>query len=91
MNKKKVIILGGGAVGSVLAEAVSLNSNINLKMIGRKEHITRINSHKLEIGGHLKQKFKIMLFVYSSVPRILGSFSSCAFFQSRTPYRLPCS
>ena len=62
MRKKKVIVLGGGAVGSILAAAVSQKPGVNLKMIGRKEHITRINNHGLEIGGRLKEKFKINCF-----------------------------
>ncbi len=64
MRKKKVVVLGGGAVGSILAAAVSQKPGVNLKMIGRKEHITRINNHGLEIGGQLKEKekFKINCF-----------------------------
>jgi 2-dehydropantoate 2-reductase len=64
MRKKRVIVLGGGAVGSILAAAISQKPDVNLKMIGRKEHITTINNHGLEIGGQLKvkEKFKIHCF-----------------------------
>jgi 2-dehydropantoate 2-reductase len=64
MVKKRVIILGGGAIGSILAAAISQKPDVNLKMIGRKGHITRINTHGLEIGGQLeeKEKFKIHCF-----------------------------
>lgn len=48
---KKVIILGGGAVGSVIAAALSRNTGIRLSLIGRKPHIDIINKNGLRISG----------------------------------------
>jgi len=67
MRKKRVIVLGGGSVGSILAAAVSQKPDVNLKMIGRKEHITRINNRGLEIGGQLKEKEKFRINCFEKI------------------------
>ena len=36
-------------------------------MIGRKEHITRINNHGLEIGGQLKEKGKFRINCFETI------------------------
>ena len=58
MEIKKVIVLGGGAVGSVLAAALSEKTDIHLNLIGRKKHVQQINNHGLEINDQKKRIFK---------------------------------
>jgi 2-dehydropantoate 2-reductase len=57
MLKKKVIILGAGAVGSILGAALSQNPEVEVTLIGRKDHMDHINKEGLEISGSINRTF----------------------------------
>jgi 2-dehydropantoate 2-reductase len=54
---KKFIIFGGGAIGSVFASLLS--EKYEVLLIGRKEHVEKINAHGLQLTGDINKKFYI--------------------------------
>lgn len=54
---KKVFVLGGGAVGSVIAAALSHNPDIQIKLIGRKHHVEAIKKNGLKISGEMEKVY----------------------------------
>ena len=58
LNKKRIIILGGGAVGSSIAASLSNNSEIDTILIARKKHIEKINENGLELIGKVNDIFR---------------------------------
>lgn len=54
---EKIIIFGGGAIGSVFAALLSKKYDVLL--IGRKAHVEDINRHGLKLTGDINKKFYI--------------------------------
>jgi len=50
-NKRSVVIVGAGAIGSALAMACSKRSDLNVTAVGRSEHVARINENGLKVSG----------------------------------------
>ena len=59
LEKREITILGGGAIGSTIAAALSIQSNLNLKLIARKNHIQVIKKKGLQVSGKISRKFQI--------------------------------
>lgn len=57
MNFNKIIILGAGAVGSVLGAHLSRKNDVTL--IGRKSHVEAINQNNLSISGEVNEVFHV--------------------------------
>jgi 2-dehydropantoate 2-reductase len=53
-NKPRVVILGGGAVGSVIAAALAAKENLKPLLVGRGEHVRAIRERGLRVNGLLK-------------------------------------
>jgi len=53
----KIIILGAGAIGSLVGALLSKDNDVLL--IGRQEHVNEINKNGLEISGFINEDFKI--------------------------------
>ena len=53
----KIIILGAGAIGSLVGAMLSKDNDVVL--IGNKEHVDKINKNGLEISGKINKNFKI--------------------------------
>ncbi len=53
----KIIILGAGSIGSIIGALLSKNSDVLL--IGRKEHVEKINSCGLRITNKIKENIKV--------------------------------
>lgn len=54
-----VIILGAGALGSVLGALLSKNTNNKVLLIGNKQHVAIIKKHTLIVQGMIDEKFAI--------------------------------
>ena len=48
---KRVVILGGGAIGSVLAAALARKPGQETVLIGRRDHVQAIREHGLKVDG----------------------------------------
>ena len=59
LKKREITILGGGAIGSTIAAALSIQSNLNLKLIARKNHIQVIKKKGLQVSGKISNNFHI--------------------------------
>lgn len=55
-----IVVLGAGAIGSLFGGLLSKNNNVVL--VGRKDHVDRINKKGLDIQGKTKLKIKIPAF-----------------------------
>ena len=53
----KIIILGAGGIGSLVGALISKDNDVLL--IGRKEHVDKINNEGLELKGCLNENFKL--------------------------------
>ena len=53
----KIIILGAGAIGSLFGAKLSKSNNVIL--IGRKQHVDKINKNGLKITGLENKKYKL--------------------------------
>lgn len=53
----KIIILGAGGIGSLIGALLSKENDVLL--VGRKEHVDKINRDGLEIEGVIKGNFKV--------------------------------
>jgi 2-dehydropantoate 2-reductase len=54
---EKIIVFGGGAIGSVFAALLS--EKFDVLLIGRKPHVEEINRHGLQLSGDVNKKFYI--------------------------------
>lgn len=54
-----VIILGAGALGSVLGALLSKNTNNKVLLIGNKQHVAIIKKHTLIVQGMIDESFNI--------------------------------
>jgi 2-dehydropantoate 2-reductase len=52
-GKQGLVILGGGAVGSVIAAALAAKPGLEPLLVGRGEHVTAIRAHGLRVDGLL--------------------------------------
>ncbi len=56
--KGRIIILGGGAVGSSIAASLSNNPDHEIVLVARKDHLYRIDARGLELKGKINNNFK---------------------------------
>lgn len=59
MVKKKVVIFGAGAVGSVIAAALAEIPGLDLTLIGRKPHVRQISKQGLRLKGAMNKTYAI--------------------------------
>jgi len=50
-NKPHLVILGGGAIGSVIATALAEKPGLEPLLVGRGEHVRAIRAHGLDVSG----------------------------------------
>lgn len=53
VNKPRVVILGGGAIGSVLAAALAAKPGLQPLLVGRRAHVRSIREQGLRVDGLL--------------------------------------
>ena len=51
MTHKRAVILGGGAIGSVIAAALARKPGQRTNLIGRRDHVRAINERGLKVDG----------------------------------------
>jgi 2-dehydropantoate 2-reductase len=51
VNKPRVVILGGGAIGSVIAAALAAKPGREPLLVGRQDHVRAIRDHGLRVDG----------------------------------------
>jgi 2-dehydropantoate 2-reductase len=54
---KKIIVFGGGAIGSIFAALLS--EKFDVLLIGRKLHVEEINKYGLQLSGEVNKKFYV--------------------------------
>lgn len=52
-QKPRLVILGGGAIGSVIAAALAERPGVEPLLVGRREHVRAIREHGLRVDGLL--------------------------------------
>lgn len=52
-NKPRVVILGGGAIGSVIAAALAAQPGLEPLLVGRRDHVRAIRERGLRVDGLL--------------------------------------
>jgi len=57
-KKKRIVILGGGAVGSSIAASLSNNPDHEIVLVARKDHLYRIDARGLELKGKINSNFR---------------------------------
>ncbi len=56
---KRVVILGGGAIGSVLSAALAQKQGQETILVGRREHVRAIREHGLKVHGMFTQPVRL--------------------------------
>ncbi|HEX7502678.1 MAG TPA: 2-dehydropantoate 2-reductase [Acidobacteriota bacterium] len=54
VNNPRVVILGGGAIGSVIAAALAAKPGLEPLLVGRRNHVRAIREHGLRVDGLLE-------------------------------------
>ncbi len=57
--KKRVVILGGGAIGSVIAAALARKPGQETVLVGRREHVQAIRERGLKVDGMFDQPLRL--------------------------------
>lgn len=58
-NNKRIVVLGGGAIGSVIAAALARQPGRETLLVGRRDHVRAINDSGLTIDGMFAEPVRL--------------------------------